>query len=158
MRTVPRRAASTWTLLQLVALVPAIATCGGDTAVGPVEDLAFLVGIWDATRFVVQSMENPEVAPDLIGDLGAEFFMNVEPSGSYSATLNYQQNPIVEYGRIEVDGDEIVFHVNNPPPTTSRSRYIYSPGYLTLVGDTEFAFIPGDEAKPAVATIDLKKR
>ena len=84
---VRRRAACAWTLLQILALVAVITSCGGDTAVEPDNDLEFLVGDWDATRFVVQSKANPEVAPDLIGGLGAQFFMNVQPSGQYTATL-----------------------------------------------------------------------
>ena len=158
MVSVPRRAASACTLLRMPALVPVIASCGGDTAVGPDNDLEFLVGDWDATRFVVQSKANPEVAPDLIGGLGAQFFMNVQPSGQYTATLVFQASPIVEIGLLEVDRNDVIFHVNIPSPATNRSRFTIFAGGMTLEGDTEFAFIPGGEPEPAFATIDLKKR
>ena len=79
MVSVPRREATARAFLRMFALVLVVSSCGGETTVGPDEDLAFLVGDWDATRFVVQSKANPEVAPDLIGGLGAQFFMNVQP-------------------------------------------------------------------------------
>ena len=157
MVSVPRRAAA-WTLLRMFALVLVVGSCGGETAVGPDEDLDFLVGDWDATRFVVQSKANPEVAPDLIGGLGAQFFMNVQPSGQYTATLVFQASPIIEIGLLEVDGNDVIFHVNVPSPATNRSRYTLFAGGMTLEGDTEFAFIPGGQPEAAFATIDLKKR
>ena len=153
------RAGSAWALPLVLALTPVIASCGGeDTGVDPNQNLAFLVGDWDATRFVVESKTNPEVAPDLIADLGAQFFMNVQPSGQYTATLVFQASPVTEIGLIEVDGGDVVFHVNIPAPSTSRSRYTLVGSRMTLEGDTEFAFIPGGEPEPAFATIDLEKR
>ena len=158
MVSVPRREATARAFLRMFALVLVVSSCGGETTVGPDEDLAFLVGDWDATRFVVQSKANPEVAPDLIGGLGAQFFMNVQPSGQYTATLVFQASPIIEIGLLEVDGNDVIFHVNVPSPATNRSRYTIFAGGMTLEGDTEFAFIPGGEPEPAFATIDLKKR
>ena len=155
---VRRRAACAWTLLQILALVAVITSCGGDTAVGPDNDLEFLVGDWDATRFVVQSEANPEVAPELIADDVVQFSLNVQPSGQYTSTLIFQRTPDTQIGLLEIDGDEIIFHRSFPSPHTDRSRYTFSPGRLTLVGDTEFPFIPGAEPEAAVATIDLKKR
>ncbi len=153
-----RRAFSAWPLRLMLTLAPVLASCGEDTAVGPTQDLEFLVGDWDATRFVVQSKANPEVAPDLIGGLGAQFFMNVQPSGQYTATLVFQASPITDIGLLQVDGDDVIFHVNVPSPAINRSRYTLFAGGMTLVGDTEFAFIPGGEPEAAVATIDLEKR
>ena len=142
----------------MFALVLVVGSCGGETAVGPDEDLDFLVGDWDATRFVVQSKANPEVAPDLIGGLGAQLFMNVQPSGHFTATLVCQAALVIEIGLLEVDGNDMIFHVNVPSPATNRSRYTLFAGGMTLEGDTEFAFIPGGEPEAAFATIDLKKR
>jgi hypothetical protein len=121
--------------------------------VGPDSDLEFIGGDWDATRFVVQSNANPEVAPDLIGGLGSQFFMNVQPSGQYTATLVFQTTPVIEIGLLEVDGNDIIFHVNVPSPATNRSRYTIFAGGMTLEGGTEFTFIPGREPETAFATI-----
>lgn len=110
---------------------------------GPDSDLEFLGGDWDTTRFVVQSKANLEVAPDLIGGLGSQFFMNVQPSGQYPATLVFQATPVIEIGLLEVDGNDIIFHVNVPSPATNRSRYTIFADGMTLEGGTEFAFIPG---------------
>ncbi len=68
-------------LLLVTLLVPTLSGCGGNDLVGADADLAFLVGDWDATRFVVQSKADPKVAPKLIGGLGAQFWLHVEPSG-----------------------------------------------------------------------------
>ena len=125
---------------------------------GPDSDLEFLGGDWDATRFAVQSKANPEVAPDLIGGLGSQFFMNVQPSGQYTAMLVFPMTPVIETGLLEVDGNDITFHVNIPCPATTRSRYTIFAGGITLEGDTELAFIPGGGPETAFATTDLKEQ
>ena len=143
----------------LIASVALLSSCGGDSLLEADADIAFLVGDWDATRFVVQSKANPEVHPDLIGGLGAKFSVNVQPSGQYTAILVYQGNPFTEIGLISIQGGDIIFHVSFPEPATNRSKFTSpSSGRLTLVGDTEFQFIPGAEPQPAIATIDIKKR
>ena len=158
MVSVPRRAATARAFLRMFALVLVVSSCGGEAAVGPDEDLDFLVGDWDPTRFVVQSKANPEVVQELIPGGIVQFSLNVQPSGQYTSILTFQGTPDTQIGLLEVDGDEIIFHRSFPSPSTERSQYTFSPGRLTLVGDTEFPFIPGGEPEAAVATIDLKKR
>lgn len=143
---------------QILLLLPLLLGCGKDSLVAPDADLAFLVGDWDATRFVVQSMRDPQTAPDLIRALGATFSLNVQPSGQYTAILVYQGNPVTEIGLLEVVGEDVVFHVSFPSKDTTRSRLTRSSMGITLVGDTEFAFVPGGAPQPAIATIDLIKR
>ena len=46
--------------------------------------------------------------------------MNVQPSGQYTATLVFQASPITDIGLLEVDGDDVIFHVNVPSPATNR--------------------------------------
>jgi hypothetical protein len=155
-RAHPRRVS----LPGLLLLCIAAGSCGGDSPVGPNAEIEFLVGDWDATRFIVQSKANPGTAPDLIKTLGAKFSLNVQPSGQYTAVLAYQGTSFVEIGLLDVDGSEVVFHVAVPePPTTNRSHFTTpAPGKLTLVGDTKFAFVSGADPQPAIATIDISKR
>ena len=72
--------------------------------------------------------------------------------------ITFQSTPDTQIGFLRVDGSDIIFNRSFPSPETERSQYTSSPGRLTLVGDTEFPFIPGGEPEAAVATIDLKKR
>jgi hypothetical protein len=132
--------------------------CGGEGSVDPDESLAALVGDWDATRLVMKSKANPEIAPDLVALLGAEFSVNVQPSGQYTAILVYQALPLTELGTLEVDGDEIVFHITVPAPDTNRSRFTLVGPRLTLVGDSEFDYDLDGTPEPAEATIELIKR
>ena len=99
------------------------------------------------------------MAPDLIKALGAKFSLNVQPSGQYTAILVYQSSPFTEIGLLEMDGQEIVFHVSFPEAATTRSRLTTSGAtQINLVGDTKFTFVPGSDPQPATATIDLRKR
>ena len=142
--------------LPALVLASLLVGCGGDDPIRPNESIAFLVGDWDAQRFLVESREDPTVKLELI-ELGAEFSINFQPSGQYTALLVYQGNPLTEIGLVEVDGNEVVFAVTHPSPGTSRSQYTLSGSRLTLMGDTEFPFSPsGSDA--AFAIIELTKR
>src|SRR5688572_24856019 len=72
--------------------------CSSDDSVGPDASIAFLVGVWEAERFVVTSKANPQTAPDLITALGATFSLDVQPSGQYTAILVFQGTPVTEIG------------------------------------------------------------
>ena len=144
----------------LVALVGLAATagCSGGDSIGPEESVAFLVGDWDAQRFTVKSKANPEIAPELVGGLGASFSVSVEPSGTYTAILTYQGSPFTEIGVITVEGNEIVFNVSFPATDTNRSRFTLTEPRLVLVGDTEFDFDLNGKDEAAEATIELRRR
>ena len=132
--------------------------CGGVDEVGPDTSLGQFVGDWDADRFVVRNKANPAQAPELIGTLGAQFSLNIQPSGAYTAILGYQGLSITEIGVLEVDGAEIIFHVSFPAPGSSRSRYALTGTRLTLDGDTEFDFNLDRVPDPAEAHIELRRR
>jgi hypothetical protein len=156
----PTSGAPAWKrFLLLVALTLGAPGCGDDGGVGADADLAAFVGDWSASRFVVKSRANPEIAPDLISALGAEFTVHVEPSGQYTAILVYQSLPITELGTLEVSGNELVFHVTVPTPRITRSRFTFTgTSRVTLVGDTEFDYNFDGTPEPAEATIELIKR
>ena len=142
----------------MAALLWVAGACRGSGELGPNAALAQLVGDWDADRFVVRSKANPSQAPELIGDLQAQFTLNIQPSGQYTAVLVFQGTPITEIGIIELAGSEVVFQVSYPAPDTNRSRYTLAAGRLTLDGDTEFDFNRDGTPDPADAHIELKKR
>ena len=82
MVSVPRRAATARAFLRMFALVLVVSSCGGEAAVGPDEDLDFLVGDWDPTRFVVQSKANPEVVQELIPGGIVQFSLCSHPANT----------------------------------------------------------------------------
>ena len=145
-------------LALLTAIALATAACGDGSAVGPDQALEAFVGDWNASRFVVRSRANPEIAPDIISALGAQFTVNVQPSGQYTAILVYQSLPITELGQLEVEGNDLIFHVTHPTPKTNRSRFTFAGPRVTLVGDTEFDYNFDGVPEPAEATIELIKR
>ncbi len=134
------------------------ASCSGGEPLGPQASIEFLVGDWKAERFVIQSKTNPEIAPELIKGLGGEFSINIQPSGQYTAILVYQGSPFTEIGRIEIEGNEVVFRVSYPEAAVNRSRYTLAAGLLILIGDTDFDFNRDGRTEPATARIELRRR
>jgi len=134
-----------------------VAACSGGEVLEPNESIQFLVGTWDAQRLVVESKANPEIAPEIIG-LGGQFWLTVEPSGLYGATLVFEGASSTEMGRLEIDGDELVFHLSFPEETINRSQLTRLGSRIGLVGDTRFDFNLDGRPDPATARIELQKR
>lgn len=145
-------------LLLFAPIFWSLSGCSGEESVGPDSSLSALVGDWQADRFVVTNKANPAQAPELVHDLGAQFTLNVQPSGQYTAILAYQGTPITEIGTLEVDRGEVVFHVSHPAPSSSRSRYSVTSTRLTLDGDTSFDFNGDGKGDPATAHIEMRKK
>ena len=72
----------------MVALVVA-GGCGDDDPVAPPRDAAVepFVGTWDAEVFTVTSDADTSIVFDLFDDVSGAFFINVQRSGTYTATL-----------------------------------------------------------------------
>lgn len=147
-------------LLHLLAL-GLLATpggCGDDASTGPADEIAFLVGDWEASRFLVRNAADPGVAPDLVA-LGATFTMNVQPSGQYTAVLTFQAVPNVQIGEITVDGGDLVLRVLQPCCRTDRAAFSQAgDGSVTLEGPTTFDFNLDGQPEAAEATIVLVPR
>jgi hypothetical protein len=138
-------------------LVGTLSSCGGDT-VGPDNSLNAIVGSWDAFRMVVVNKASPTTAPDLI-KLGVTFFVDVQPSGQYTAILTSFGIPNTEFGRIEVRNEQLTFHREQPGPARSDiGTYRISADTLFLTGDTDFDFNLDGQAEPARLLTDFKKR
>ena len=76
-----------------VGLVVTLVVAGGcgdddDPITPPVDDsVAPFVGTWDAEVFTVTSDADTSIVFDLFDDVSGEFFINVQRSGTYTATL-----------------------------------------------------------------------
>jgi hypothetical protein len=142
--------------LSIVAIV--LVTSCGDDSIRPDQSLDALVGSWDAIKMVVVNKANPSIAPDLIS-VGATFFLDVQPSGQYTAILTILGQPSTEFGRVEVEGDRFTLHREQPgPPRSDVGTYRISRDTLFLAADTDFDFNFDGVPEPARILTDLKKR
>jgi hypothetical protein len=123
------------------ALLPLAVACGSDDSVEPDPELSELVGDWDATTMVFTSVDQPSVSVDII-DIGATFFLNVQPSGSYTSSLAYQGLTATELGRLEIRGDRLLFFVEVAPtgPRVDTATFELVGDRLDLDGRTIFDF------------------
>ncbi len=138
------------------------AACGGGDGTGPGDGgsdpaLAPFVGDWQALAMVLTNKANPSVAPDLI-QLGAQFTINVQPSGQYTAILLYMQASSTEIGRLSVAGSTVVLERTFPSAETSSATFQFTDGHLILDGDSEFDFNLDGTPEPAQAHIVLERR
>lgn len=152
-----RRRWNRWTGMALVLLT--VGACGGDDSTGPPEEdpdaIAPFVGTWDAEVFTVTSDADPSIVADLMEN--GSFTINVQPSGTYTATLTFGGIPLVEIGEISVQGDFIILLPNGGEPATSSYEFVRS-DYVRLEGPTEFDFNLDGELDPAQAFIELQRR
>lgn len=138
----------------------ALGACGDDPAdidTTPDPAIAPFVGDWRASAMVLTNKANPSVAPDLIAE-GAQFDLNVQPSGQYTAILTYQQQASTEIGFLSVSGSVVTLQRTFPSAQTSTASYSFSGSTLTLVGDSEFDFNLDGTPEEATAEIVLQKR
>ena len=144
--------------LLLVLIILGAAGCREDGLVGPEEELAPFVGTWDARSLVVTSKANPELSVDLL-NAGSEFFIAIQPSGSYTAHLNFQGTPLpAEVGEIEVQSaSRLVLHRTILSERDDSGTYSFSGGKLLLNADTEFPF-DLSTSTPATLSAELVRR
>jgi len=154
-----RNARREMTWLPAVLLAVAVAACGDDDTpdpVGPDPAIAPFVGTWDAEVFTVTSDADPNIVADLMEN--GSFFINVQPSGTYTASLEFGGIPLSpEVGMMTVSGDVITLNPSGADAATSEFTFV-SEDYLRLEGPTEFDFNLDGELEPAQAFIELRKR
>lgn len=146
-----------WSVVALLTLF--LGSCGGSDVTGPGlnPSLVPFVGDWRATSMVLTSKANPDVHPDLIQE-GAQFDLNVQPSGQYTAILTYQAQASTEIGFVSVSGNVVTLERSFPSPQTSTATYTLQGNVLTLEGDTEFDFNLDGTPEEARSRIVLSKR
>jgi hypothetical protein len=131
--------------------------CGGDDPLAPDPAVAAFVGDWEATDFIVTSVVNPQIVEDVLG-LGATFEFNVQPSGRYTATLNFIGQPSVEIGQLSVSGTTVTLSRSIPSAQTSASTFSFvGTDVLIMDGATEYDFNSDGTPDDALAHIELLK-
>lgn len=150
-----QRRSSRWTGWALLALALG---CGDETIPGPDPAVAPFVGTWDATEFTVTNDANPMQVADLL--VNGSFFIVVEPSGLYTATLFFGQlPPFPEVGQISVSGGFITLMPSTGSPCPASSTYAFSgPDYVTLDGPSCFDFNLDGIREAATAHVELQRR
>lgn len=150
--------------LACIALTVAVAACGGDDPVVPEPDEAIepFVGTWDADVYTMTSVEDPSVVADVIG-IGGSFTLNVQPSGTYTATLVFTdgENTLSfgEIGELTVGSGFITLRPTQPPADPSTAEYTFlSAEHLRLEGPSEFDFNFDGEDEAVESLIELRRR
>jgi hypothetical protein len=138
----------------------AIAACGGGSQIEADPAVAPFVGTWDATAFEVTSDADPSIQVDVLG-IPAAFYISIEPSGQYTATLEHPLGAAVEIGQLTVIGGTVRLDPTIPADgITATSTFVFTTDdSLVLDGPTEYDFngdFVADEA--ATAHIELQRR
>ncbi|MBM4183402.1 MAG: hypothetical protein FJ207_04150 [Gemmatimonadetes bacterium] len=142
-----RGARVAWVLL-------ATGACGTE-AVGPDPALEPFVGTWDAVVFNVTADAPPNPVANLL-TLG-RFWISVEPSGQYTATLEWLGG-FAEIGQLTVQNSTtLVLDSNTGPPAPSTYLFAMTDS-LVLDGATEFDFNLHGTDEPGQAHMELVRR
>lgn len=121
-----------------------------DPAVAP------FVGDWAADSLVLTSVADPQTSLDLIA-LGAQFTLNVQPSGQYTAILIYGGQAPTEFGKLEVSGQTLTLRPNGSGSPTAGT-YSFNGNHLIVDGETQFDFNLDGTNEPALEHLDLVKK
>jgi len=142
-------------VLAALAVLTLVAACGDPVVPPTPTEIEPFVGLWDAEVFAVTSDEDTTVVADLM--VNGDFTINIEPSGTYTATLTFGGIPIPEIGQLSVGNGFITLRPNGGDPATSA--YVFQgPDYLVLDGPTEFDFNQDLIPDPAQAHIEIRRR
>lgn len=144
----------TFQVVALACVAAGVGSCGSD-ATGPDPALEPFVGMWDGVVFTVIADAPPNTEADLLS-LG-NFWMSVEPSGQYTATLEWLGG-FAEIGQLSIQGpSSLTLDPNMGPP--APSTYLFATAdSLILDGATEFDFNLDGTDEPAQAHIELVRR
>jgi hypothetical protein len=138
--------------LVALALAVALAACSDADLVGPVTALEDLAGNWKAVRMDAANPLQPGSTIELVST-GVQFFINIQPSGLYTATLTFDGGASTEIGRLVVDGDEIVLNREYPSLDVSRAAFTLTGDVLIISGETEF---PVGEGVFVTTTVEIE--
>lgn len=144
----------------LLAFGALTAACGGGSEIEADPAVAPFVGTWDAAAFEVTSDADPGIQVDVLA-IPAAFYISIEPSGQYTATLEHPLGAAIEIGQLTVIGSTVRLDPSIPADgVTATSSFVFAADdYLVLDGPTEYDFngdFVADEA--ATAHIELQRR
>ena len=134
--TLPRRHSAR----ALVLFVALLALGCSDAGTGVIDELAPLVGSWQAQALVLTNQADPEEVLDLV-DLGAVFLLSILATGEYTASLTLFGMANIQLGTITISGNQLTLTPNTPPDLPStQGTWSLSGGILFIDGTTEFDF------------------
>jgi len=138
----------------------ALSACSGGSEIEADPAVAPFVGTWDAEAFEVTSDADPTIQVDVLA-IPAAFYISIEPSGQYTATLEHPLGAAIEIGQLTVIGATVRLDPSIPADgVTATSSFVFTADdYLVLDGPTEYDFngdFVADEA--ATAHIELQRR
>jgi hypothetical protein len=139
-----------------VGMAAALAACGTDPA-GPDPALAPFVGTWDAVAFTVTGDAPPNTVANIL-QLGP-FWITVEPSGQYIATLEFLTGFPV-FGQMTVEsGSALTLNPTNPAGPPEPSVYVFATAdSLIMDGPTQFDFNLDGTDEAAQAHLEIVRR
>lgn len=144
----------------LIPLLVALSGCG-DTQIAPDADIAPLVGDWDAVAFEVTSAENPLISVDIL-EQGAEFFINVQPSGGFTTQLSFQGAACTELGDLETREATLLMKIRvttcGGGSRTDTATFSVTGDILTLQAGTVFDFDLNGTSEAAHLDAELARR
>lgn len=120
-------------------LVALAAACGGDQGPDVDPKVEPFVGTWDADSLVIRSIADTTKFVNIL-DFGS-FFITVEPSGQYTATIIVYGNASPEIGQLGVLNSTTLTLTPTFPtgrPVATASYEFDGPDHLILDGATEF--------------------
>ena len=155
-----RRRRKGWLGVAVVLAAACGGSNGGTQVVEPPEVQPF-VGIWDAEALTITSDADTSIAFDLF-DYGGAFVLNVQASGSYTASLTFNPDSSsvfadAEVGTLAVNGAFITLRPQGGSPATSAYTFL-ADDRLELDGPTEFDFNFDQVADPAQLRATLQRR
>lgn len=143
-----------------ISIVAAIlvAACGGEDPMEPDPALARFVGTWDADSLTLTNDADTTVVANVL-ELGS-FFIIVEESGQYTATLTVSGQANPEIGQLSVSGSTLTLTPSFPAgrPQAVSTFLFMGDDFLILDGPTEFDFNLDGTDEPAQAHFELRKR
>ena len=135
------------------------AACGGDQGPDVDPKVEPFVGTWDADSLTVKNNADTTVVANVL-DFGS-FFITVEPSGQYTATLTVYGNANPEIGQLGVLNSTTLTLTPTFPTGRPVSTAVYafdSADHLVLDGATDFDFNLDGTPEAAQAHFELQRR
>ena len=121
-------------------LLPALLACSDASPAAPVDELADLVGDWEAYVLEVAATADPTVREDILAQ-GATFRANFQPSGQYTVVLSFLGASQVEIGTASLNGNQLTLYRSVPSPDTSVATLtVLDADRIRLEGMTYFDF------------------
>ena len=145
----------------ILAAVAVAGGCGDDGSTTEIEyppEVQPFVGTWDAEVFTVTSDADTTIVFDLFEDVSGEFFMNVQRSGTYTATLTIGGLARPEIGTLSVSNGFVTLTPNGGSSSSAPYSFIRD-DYLAIgPAPTEFEFNFDGEVDAGQLYFEVQRR